>query len=102
MLQEILGIEKDCAENPMYVDREELDVELVLETLVGSPGISVGSGSGDGETPTAGRRGGGRLSVGVSSKRLFIPVVGSIALFGSGVGDIFWGSKGGGRRLSSV
>jgi len=102
------------------VEREGLEVELVV--VVGARGGLEESkeviacsvlglwSDGGGETPSTGRRGGGRLSVGVASSRLVDPRGGreeSSRLAEpegrlSGVGDKFWGSKGGGSRLSSV
>jgi len=72
-----------------------------MEVKVGS--VSGIGSEGGGETPRTGSRGGGRLSVGVASSKLVDPG-GSVVTDGrmSGVGDMFWGSKGGGSRLSSV
>lgn len=101
------------------MEREGLGVEIV--ELVVRGGLEDGKddkvwsllgiwSEGGGETPSTGSRGGGRHSVGVASSRFLDPVgwgkKGSVLSEPerrfSGVGDKFWGSKGGGSKLSSV
>jgi len=94
------------------VEREGLELLLVV---IGGLGLvnmvfmlwlwSTDESDGGGDMPRTGSMGGGRLSVGVASKRLLEPdgtVLSDKQGRISGVGDMFWGSKGGGSKLSSV
>ena len=57
---------------------------------------------GGGDTPTTGSKGGGKLSVGVASRRFDTPSCSSTVKESEGVWINGWGSKGGGNKLSSV